>query len=279
MRRDALTWGLALGGGALVLTALRRSASAAPSSSGSTSRTDMPTLGDLKGAGTVPPPASLVPSSDGEPPAEPAPLPSNARPLDAPVADWTRRADAGAPLFIRDEVEALARVIASEVGRGTLAERVAIAWCARNRARVRGTMIARLVCSPCGKSQGNRRPFSTMQPASPATRELAAIVLASPQSEDPTQGATSCFEPALQDRLHREGRPGHRLDARGVRVCWLRGQDYYGSVGRWDLFGPKGGRGARAVPHTWNLAGPDVCCSGDARVQCRGKQPGDGVEA
>ncbi len=199
----------------------------------------------------------------------------------APLPAWNRRTDdGGPPLVIADDVEALARVISSEVGHGPLAERVAMGWIARNRALERkgSASVAHLVCSPCGESSGNARPFSTRQPATASSRELAAMILASPQSEDPTQGATHCFEAGLQDRLHAAGRPGHRLDARGIRYCRLRGLDYYGTVGRWDLFGPKGGRGARPVPPGWNLDGYAVCCYGDKRPACRGRTPGDRLE-
>jgi hypothetical protein len=180
---------------------------------------------------------------------------------------------------IADDVEALARVLASEIGSGTYAEQMAIGWIARNLARTERTTasVARLVCAPCGESSGNARPFSTRQPATERTRQLAAMILASPGSDDPTHGATHCFEPGLQDRMHASGRAGYGLDARGVRYCWLRGLDYYGTVDRWDLFGPKNGKGARPVPAAWNLVGFSVCCSGDKRPGCRGKKIGDRV--
>jgi hypothetical protein len=178
----------------------------------------------------------------------------------------------GAPVYISDDVEALARIIQSEVGSGPLDERVAIAWVARNRARARGQTIARMVCQPCGKSSGRARPFSSAQKATPKSRELAALILAALPVEDPTRGATSCFEPTLQDRLHAAGRPGHELDARGVRFCWLRSQSFYGTVGRWDLFGPKDGPGARPPPKTWGLDGYQVCCPRDKRPGCRGRR-------
>jgi hypothetical protein len=258
MKRGAAFWGLALGGGAVAIAALRRSASAS-----STTPSKLHHLSDIA-SGTEP---------AAEPPEATPPASASIRPA------LNRRADDGPPIYLSDDVEALARVIQSEVGRGTLAERLAIGWCARNRAAARSLSIARLVCSPCGKSSGNARPFSTMLPGTTASRELAAVILASPQSEDPTQGATNCFEPNLQNRLHRAGRPGHRLDARGVRHCWLRGLDYYGSVGQWDLFGPKAGRGAREVPAEWDVGGINVCCSGDRRAECRGKAVGTPVEA
>jgi hypothetical protein len=273
-----LFWGVLVGGGAFALASLGRKAEA---STRPTSQGPQPAL--LAGLGSLarpePTPANVDPGSGRATvaPAGPVPPPS----ASAPLAPWNRRTDdGGPPLFIGDDVEAMARVITSEAGSGPLAERVALGWLVRNRARARRPLVsvARLVCSPCGESSGNARPFSTRLPATSQNRELAALILASPQSEDPTQGGTNCFEPGLQDRLHAAGRKGHRLDAKGVRYCWLRSLDFYGSVGRWDLFGPKGGRGARPVPRTWGLEGYSVCCYGDTRPACRGKQPGDRVE-
>ena len=277
-----LLWGTALTGGTLALLAWRRRASAA-SLLGATVRPAAPgmTLHELASSGASAPrdpEANATPTAQATPPPF---APAARAPSTAPLLAWNRRTDdGGPPLVIPDDVEALARVITSEIGNGTIAERVAIGWIARNLAREQrgSSSVARLVCSPCGESSGNARPFSTRQPATASNRELAAMILASPQSQDPTQGATHCFEPGLQDRLHADGRPGHRLDARGVRYCWLRGLDYFGSVGRWDLFGPKNGKGARPVPTAWNLAGYAVCCSGDKRPACRGKQPGDRLE-
>jgi hypothetical protein len=279
---NVLFWGALVGGGTLALAAFGRRAQASTRAP-ETPRPGPEPLHGLGGLSSAP-----VGPSSTPPPADPAtqlvmPVPTGSRrPGTAPLPSWNRRTDdGGPPLFLPDEVEALARVITSEAGNGPLGERMALAWIARNRARARrpAISIARLVCSPCGESSGNARPFSTRMPATPQNRELAALILASPQSEDPTQGATSCFEPGLQDRLHAAGKPGHKLDARGIRYCWLRsGLDYYGSVGRWDLFGAKGGRGARPVPRAWNLDGYSVCCYRETRAACRGKQPGDRLE-
>lgn len=170
-----------------------------------------------------------------------------------PPAGHERRAELSSPpLYIDDDVEALARILTSEAGSHSVEERLAVGWTARNRARRRRTTIARMVCNPCGPSAG--RGFSTRLPARRKNRELAALILATPLGEDPTGGAISAFEPVLQDRLYRSGR--YRYDARGVRRKWLREMDYYGTVGHWDLFGPKGGRGARPAPAEWGLGEP-----------------------
>jgi hypothetical protein len=277
----ALFWSALAGGTALALSTFSRRAEASKREDGPRpGPARLPGLGDVQAN-----PIQASTDSDSMTPDQiVVPVPTGPRPggaSSAPLPAWNRRTDdGGPPLFIIDDVEALARLITSEIGSGSLAERVALGWVARNRARARRppVSIARLVCAPCGVSSGNARPFSTRVPATSQNRELAALILASPQSQDPTQGATSCFEPGLQDRLHAAGRPGHQLDARGVRYCWLRGLDFYGSVGRWDLFGPKGGPGARSVPRAWNLDGYAVCCSGDTRPACKGKQPGDRLE-
>jgi hypothetical protein len=154
------------------------------------------------------------------------------------------------PGFNDADLEALARVIQSEVGpNGTGPERIAVGWVARNRARKRGTTIARMAMPPA--KQGKGRPFSSARPATEESRAAALTVLSS--AEDPTGGATSAFEPALQDKLFAEGRKGYSLDAGAVRAKWLRELDYYGAVETWDLFGPKGGKGARPVPESWGL--------------------------
>jgi hypothetical protein len=185
--------------------------------------------------------ASTVSGSSPPPPPPPPPDDPGAR----------RVADEKHPIYIADDVEALARILTSEAGSHTVRERLAVGWLARNRARKKRTTIARMVCTPCGPGAG--RGFSTRLPATTKNRELAALILATPAAEDPTGGATSGFEPELQDRLYRAGRKGYRLDARGVRMKWLRSMDYYGTVGHWDLFGPKGGPGARPVPAEWGL--------------------------
>jgi hypothetical protein len=153
---------------------------------------------------------------------------------------------------IDDETEALARVVASEAGRQSAEIQARIAWTARNRARYRRATIARMVCQPCGKQSGNGRPFSSAQAPTAKHRALAAQVLAMPLTEDPTRGADHILEPGLMDRQFAAGMS--KFDARAVRVRRLKGGlDYYGSVGGWDFFGPKGGAGGQPIPADWNL--------------------------
>ena len=89
------------------------------------------------------------------------------------------------------EVEALARVITSELGEGqrgsTPTVRAAMAYTVINRARAAHRSIAALV-EPGGKpgAQGIKRPFSTAQIATARSTELATWVLNHPRGLDPT---------------------------------------------------------------------------------------------
>lgn len=141
-------------------------------------------------------------------------------------------------VFITDEIEALARVIASEAGskRYSEDERRAIGWTVRNRARRRKTTIARMVCQPCGPCCKGR-PFASSRPATDDTRRLAGEILAAPAEQDPTGGARAFFEPSVQDRLVAERRPGYRFDSAALRVKWTReGQRYLSTVGAFEFW-------------------------------------------
>ena len=159
-------------------------------------------------------------------------------------AAWIGFGIAGAALLLGrnrddalDESEALARVITSEANGYTEAERTAIAWTVRNRARKRGVTIARLVCSPnCGPCC-NGRPFSSAREATATNRELARRVLAAPLSADPTYGATAFFEPRVQDKLVAEKRAGYRFTSDQLRERWRHeGQQQRGAVGAFEFW-------------------------------------------
>src|SRR5215207_4163546 len=73
---------------------------------------------------------------------------------------WSLR---GEPeVYIRDDAEALARVIRSEVGTSALQHRVHVAWATRNLAAARKQGVAAMACSPCGPQQAGR-PVSSRQ--------------------------------------------------------------------------------------------------------------------
>jgi hypothetical protein len=193
---------------------------------------------DALGASASSPPASSSPPVSSSPPASASSPPASS----ATVID-------GIPaIYVNDEIEALARVMASEAADEV--SQIRIGWVARNRAARRADKsIAAMVCRPCGKQVGNARPFSSARPATKRTRELARQILSAPASADPTKGALNILEPGLQDRLYKAGKTKHSANA--VRRRWLRGLDYYGSVAGWDYFGPKGGLGAQPVPPDW----------------------------
>jgi hypothetical protein len=183
--------------------------------------------------------------------AEPAPTALSPSPALVPPPASTSPGEPPAG-SVDDEAEALARVIASEAGRQSPEIQTRVAWTVRNRARYKDTTIARMVCQPCGKQVGNRRPFSSAQAPTAKHRALAAQVLAMPLTEDPTRGADHILEPALMDRQFAAGKS--KFDARAVRARRLKGGlDYYGSFGSWDFFGPKGGPGAQPLPADWKL--------------------------
>lgn len=156
-----------------------------------------------------------------------------------------------------EEIEALARVIASEAGTGSEAEKRCIAWTVRNR--FRGGSIYRKQF-PWRAQQGGDPPFSSARPATEATRRVAIEVLAADQAQDPTGGATSFFEPKMQDaffqagELARAGETGDRVidgvrlsditrfrsykkDAAAIRESWGKSSAIYAKAGRFEFWG------------------------------------------
>jgi hypothetical protein len=107
---------------------------------------------------------------------------ASAEPMPASSPGRRRREPARVPET--DNRTALARVIHSEAGTQTMAERVAVAWVARNAATRRGLTIAQLVCAPCGPQAGWPRPFSSRLPARETDLVVADAVLTAPTSED-----------------------------------------------------------------------------------------------
>lgn len=164
----------------------------------------------------------------------------------------------GIPLDER-EVEALARVVASEAGSGTRAEQLGIAWTVRNRFRGKSIYAVQY---PWRSQKGSDPPFSSARPAKPEHYALARQVLAADQSEDPTGGATSFFEPRMQDiffkagEMARRGETGDRVidgvkltditrfknykkDADTIRQNWSKGSAVVATAGRFEFWGNK----------------------------------------
>lgn len=162
----------------------------------------------------------------------------------------------GIPLDER-EVEALARVIASEAGSGTRSEQLGIAWSVRNRFRGKSIYA---VEHPWRSQKGSDPPFSSARPAKPEHYELARQVLAADQSQDPTGGATSFFEHRMQDifakagEMARRGETGdrvidgvkltditrfknYRFDADAIRKRWSPSSSVFAVAGRFEFWG------------------------------------------
>lgn len=177
-----------------------------------------------------------------------------------------------------NEIEALARVIASEAGSGTLNEQKAVGWTVRNRFRGKSIYAVEY---PWRSQKGSDPPFASARPATDKTRELARQILLADQSEDITQGATSFFEPKMQTaffkagELARKGETGKRVidgitlsditrfknykyDADGIRKRWSNGSTLYATVGRFEFWGSAplfAKQGLKPVTIAWDLLG------------------------
>jgi len=190
-------------------------------------------------------------SDDGEP-APPIKIPDDA-PIEPPMQIL-------APELAANEVEALARVIGSEAGNGTSAEQRAIGWTVRNRFRGKSIYDGEF---PWRSQKGSNPPFASARPASDAHRKLAREILSTNQSQDPTGGSTSFFEPRMQDAFYkagamaRSGETGSRnidgvpisditrfknynYDAKALREKWLKGSALYAIAGRFEFWGSAG---------------------------------------
>jgi hypothetical protein len=177
-----------------------------------------------------------------------------------------------------EEIEALARIIASEAGSGSLDEQRAIGWTARNRFRGKSVYAKQF---PWRAQKGSDPPFSSARPAGAAHRKLAAEILAADQSQDPTGGATAFFEPRMQDifakagAMARAGEVGdttidgqrltditrfknYRKTADDIRRSWSKGSALYTTVGRFEFWA----RASRAKPSSTALGWGGLDCFG-----------------
>ncbi|MCG8419730.1 MAG: hypothetical protein MJE77_17495 [Proteobacteria bacterium] len=119
------------------------------------------------------------------------------------------------------QIEALARIIASEAGTQPDQIKRMVAWMARNRSNWLHRPLAELG-APGGEwgPVAVDRPFATDQPATAVERTLAESVLNAGQGSDPCHGATHGFHRRLQDQLARRGRVQH--DSEAVIRIWTQ---------------------------------------------------------
>lgn len=185
-----------------------------------------------------------------------------------------------------NEVEALARVIASEAGSGTLAEQKAVGWTVRNRFRGKSIYEGEF---PWRSQKGSNPPFASARPASESHRKLAAEILAASQSQDPTGGATSFFEPRMQDafakagEMARAGETGDRVidgvkltditrfknykkNADEIRKSWGNGSALYATAGRFEFWGSASLLAKRGSPAAREVAAVGLDCLGALEV-------------
>lgn len=189
----------------------------------------------------------------------------------APVGPEEAPGSPAAPALDPNEVEAMARIIASEAGSRSRSEQLAVGWTARNRFTERGKSIYAMQY-PWREQKGSNPPFSSRQPATAATRALAREILSAPSTDsDPTGGATGFFEPVLQDAvaeagaLARAGGTGTRVinglklsnierfksynkNAAKVREDWSKGDEIYHVQGVFEFWGRRGKKRTGETP-------------------------------
>lgn len=173
-----------------------------------------------------------------------------------PSDDWQTE-----PNFTEADVEAAARMVASESATGSRALHIELIHSQR-RARKKGQALFDRITGGSGwgpqgerAAGGGTRPVSTEESATPALRQLAREVLAGAHPSV-LPGARKFFEPAQQDRAftvaerarqkQAAGQPlskneqrllGYRRTADGVRQEWLaEGARFVGRIDGFEFF-------------------------------------------
>ena len=178
-------------------------------------------------------------------PGDSLPLPSSPdllelEPGDLPVGTDYESLPAGEPSA--EDIEAAARMIASENPSASEAVKVEQIWTQIRSTRPGKTLYQRITAGKGYGSQGASRPVATHKAAQPADRTLAVRVL---RGELPSHlpGARKFFHPEEQDKVYRQvqraradlaaGRPisandqrlidaGYKRDAQMVRDKWAK---------------------------------------------------------
>jgi len=179
------------------------------------------------------------------------------RPNALPSDDWQSK-----PTFTEADVEAAARMLASENPRGSRALHVEQIYTQLRARRSGQSLFDRITAGSGWGPQGERapgggvRPVSTEAAATPALRQLAREVLAG-LHDSSLPGAKQFFEPAQQDRafaIAERARKkqasgqllskaeqrllGYRRTAAEVRRKWLsEGAQFIGSLDGVEFFG------------------------------------------
>jgi len=142
---------------------------------------------------------------------------------------------------IAQEKYALSRTIASEASgrKYSDAERIAIGWCTRNHYY----KAKRSVYSGQGSAHPQKGGYASSALNPTAESDRCAARCYDGSTPDPTGGAVSFFEPALQDILYKRGKV--RFDANGIRSRWTNNEnkmELYATIGAWEFYGRRGGR-------------------------------------
>jgi hypothetical protein len=110
-----------------------------------------------------------------------------------------------------DDVEALARMIASEDPNASLIVQQGIAWAAKNEADRRGLSVFDLLEPNGNPGPQTGRYASTVNPSTQITRSIAYDVL-SGKTDDPTRGSIQFDNPGTQDKLYAAGKVSKDAD-------------------------------------------------------------------
>ena len=216
--------------------------------------------------------------------------------------------------YSAEDVEAAARMVASENPLGSVALQIEQIWTQLRSRKAKQSLFDRITAGSGYGPQGTRvlpggvRPVATDEPAQSVHRQLAREVLEGKHpSRFPT--ALSFFEPEEQDRIlqlanaarakQAKGIPllpsekrllGYRLSAAAVRAKWSASLQLLGTIDHVEFYGMSERRmfpertdflaRDKAQKHEWPIAATDLLRVGDSVTDDRdGKgRPHEGVD-
>lgn len=112
------------------------------------------------------------------------------------------------------DIEAAARMLASENPRGSRALHIEQVWTQLRACKAGQSLYDRITGGSGWGPQGELRPVATTEPATPALRQLAGEVLGGMHPSG-LLGARRFFEPAVQDRAFALGEAARKKRAAG----------------------------------------------------------------